>query len=361
MATIEKRQNDDGSASYRVKVRLKGQPVQSATFKRLTDARRWAQATEAAIREGRYFQTTEARKHTLGDAIERYEREAMDHIRTQADRLRHLAWWKQELGHLALADVTPAAVKQAMERLAAEPSARPLSGGKERLRSAATLNHYRQALASVLAVASREWEWMDKSPMPKVKKKQEPRGRVRYLSDDERARLLEACKGSSNPDLYLAVLLALTTGGRQAETMGASWRQIDLNRATLTLEETKNGSRRTLHLSAPVLELLKERAKVRRLDTDLLFPSKANPRKPVDLRQPWEAALKKVGIQDFHWHDLRHTFASVAAMDGATLPELAALLGHKTLAMVQRYAHLSPAHTASITERLAAKLIGGNA
>jgi len=356
MATIEKRQNDDGTVSYRVKVRLRGQPVQSATFQSLTKAKQWATQTEAAIREGRYFQQAEARKHTLSEAIERYEREALDQIRTQADRKRHLNRWKQDLGHLPLAEVTPAAVKEALERYATE-----ISDRTHKTRSASMINHHRQALATVLAVASREWEWMESSPMPKVKKKPEPRGRVRYLSDDERARLLEACKRSSNPDLFLAVLLALTTGGRQAETMGATWSQIDLNRATLTLEETKNGSRRVLHLSAPVLDLLKERAKVRRLDTDLLFPSKANPRKPVDLRQPWEAALRKAKIHDFRWHDLRHSFASVAAMNGATLPELAALMGHKTLAMVQRYAHLSPSHTAKVAERVAARMVGGAA
>ncbi|MDA8151296.1 MAG: site-specific integrase, partial [Acidithiobacillus sp.] len=158
-------------------------------------------------------------------------------------------------------------------------------------------------------------------------------------------------------DLYLAVLLALTTGGRQAETMGATWAQIDLNRATLQLEETKNGSRRALHLVGPVLELLKERARVRRIDTDLVFPSRLHPKQPLDLRTPWETALKVADIKGFHWHDLRHTFASMAAMNGATLPELAALLGHKTLAMVQRYAHLSPAHTASLAERVAEKMM----
>ena len=277
-------------------------------------------------------------------------------MRAKDARKQHLDYWRAELGTLTLADITPAIIKERLARLADEPSERT---GK--LRSASTLNHYRQALASVLTEAVKNWEWLEASPMVRVGKKTEPRGRVRYLSDDERERLLAACKESSNPDLFLAVLLALTTGGRQAETMGATWKQIDLQRATLQLEETKNGSRRTLHLTAPVLELLRERAKVRRLDTGLLFPSKVNPSQPVDLRQPWEKALKAAGIENFHWHDLRHTFASMAAMNGASLPELAALLGHKTLAMVQRYAHLSPQHTASLAERVASKMTGGAA
>jgi hypothetical protein len=71
MANIEKRINNK-QATYRVKVRLRGYPAQTATFERLTDAKRWAQQTESAIREGRYFKTTEAKKHTLGQAIDRY-------------------------------------------------------------------------------------------------------------------------------------------------------------------------------------------------------------------------------------------------------------------------------------------------
>ena len=347
MATIEKRTGKDGDTTYRVKVRLRGCPVQYASFAKLTDAKRWGQQTETAIREGRYFQTLEGRKHTLTQAIERYEAEAMGHIRTRTDIQRHLAWWKAEIGHLWIADVTAAVIRQSLERFASEPS--PTTG---RLRCASTLNHHRQALASVLTMAWREWEWIEATPMSKVKKRPEPKGRVRYLSEDERSRLLKAV--SSNPDLYLAVLLAFTTGGRQSETMGATWSQLDLSRATLTLERTKNGSRRTLHLVAPVLDLLKQRP--RRLHTDLVFPGR-NPQKPVDLRAPWKAALKAAGIQDFHWHDLRHTFASYAAMSGATLPELAALLGHKTMQMVQRYSHLSQSHTTRVAERVAAGML----
>ena len=294
MAAIEKRLASDGSTSYRVKIRLRGHPVQSATFASLAKAKQWAQATESAIREGRYFQTAEGKKHTLAEAIERYESEKLGTMRAKESRKQNLAYWRAELGTLPLADVTPAIIKERLARLADEPSQRT---GK--LRGASTLNHYRQALASVMTEAVKSWEWLESSPMVKVGKKTEPRGRVRYLSDDERERLLTACKESSNPDLYPAVLLALTTGGRQAETMGATWRQIDLSRATLQLEETKNGSRRALHLAGPVLELLKERGKVRRIDTGLVFPSKVNPTRPVDLRQPWERRCKLLILKTF--------------------------------------------------------------
>ena len=350
MAAIEKRTTSDGTTSYRVKVRLRGHPVESATFASLTKAKQWATQTEAAIREGRHFKTSEAKRHTLAEAIERYERENLPGMKSAQHRRTYNAFWVEKLGAYTLADITPAAINDALRELATERQLGPQS-----------VAHYRQALSSVLTQAVNTWQWVEQSPMHRVPKPSLPRGRVRHLSGDERERLLSACKESANADLYLAVLLALTTGGRQAETMGASWSQIDLQRATLQLEETKNGSRRALHLVGPVLALLKERAKVRRLDTGLLFPSRVNPKQPVDLRTPWENALKAAGIEGFHWHDLRHTFASMAAMNGASLPELAALLGHKTLAMVQRYAHLSPQHTASLAERVASKMMGGGA
>jgi integrase len=346
MAAIEKRTASDGTTSYRVKIRLRGHPVESATFASLAKAKQWGQATESAIREGRYFQTAEAKRHTLGEAIERYERENLPGMKSASHRRIYDAFWTGKLGAFTLADITPAAINDALRELTAERQLGPQS-----------VAHYRQALSSVLAQAVNTWQWIEQSPMHRVPKPALPRGRVRYLSDDERERLLSVCKESANADLYLAVLLSLTTGGRQAETMGASWAQIDLSRATLQLEQTKNGSRRALHLVAPVVALLKERAKVRRIDTGLLFASRVNPKQPVDLRQPWEKALKAAGIGDFHWHDLRHTFASMAAMNGASLPELAALLGHRTLSMVQRYAHLSPGHTAALAERVAAKMM----
>lgn len=351
MANIEKRETEQGTA-YRVKVRLKGHPVQTATFERLTDARRWAQQTEAAIREGRHFIGAEAKRTTLSDAIDRFKREKLPDLNHQADRLRYLDYWTRELGAYALADVTPARINAVMHTLASTPSERT-----HRPRSAATLGHYRQALSGVLALCERDWELIDTSPMKRVSKPKLPGGRVRYLSDTEREKLLTACKESSSSDLYPAVILALTTGARQAEIMGATWAQVDLQRRVLILEKTKNGERRALPLAAPAIAVLQ--ARIRRIDTDLIFPGKINPHQPIDLRTPWETALQRAGIADFHWHDLRHTAASYLAMSGASLAEIAEILGHKTLQMVKRYSHLSHDHVASVADRMAAKYFQG--
>lgn len=359
MANIEKRTTQDGKTSYRVKVRLKGYPAQSATFDRLTDAKKWAQQTEAAIREGRHFKTTEAKRHTLAELIDRYTREVLiKHPKAAEDRKHILQWWKETIGAYALADITPALLGEYRDRLIAEG------------RANATAAKYLAILSHAFTVAVGEWGWLEVSPVGKVKKPSLPRGRVRFLSDDERACLLNACRETSNPFLYPVVVLALSTGMRQGEIMGLYWREprkapehrawgvVDVGAGRITLHLTKNGERRVVPLVGHALECVQELAKVRRLDTDLLFPGKTNPNEPIDLRQPWETALKRAEIENFRFHDLRHSAASYLAMNGASLAEIAETLGHKTLQMVKRYSHLSEAHTASVVERMNAKIFG---
>ena len=334
MASIEKRSHQN-KTTYRVKVRLKGYPVQTATFSRKTDATKWAAHTESAIREGRHFKTAEAKKHTLADLINRYIKDVLPTKPKQIkDQGHQLKWWSEKAGNYLLADITPALIVQYRDELLAT-------------RSPATVVRYMAALSHAFTIAVNEWQWLEDSPMRKVKKPKESRGRVRFLLDEERDRILAACKESSNEWLYMCVILALSTGMRQGELMGLKWTDVFLNDGFLILHETKNGERRRIPISGQALSLLKEHAKIRRLDTELLFPGK-NPHKPIDLRKPWLIALEHAGIADFRWHDLRHCTASLLAMNGASLAEIAEILGHKTLQMVKRYSHLSDSHVSNV-------------
>ena len=193
--------------------------------------------------------------------------------------------------------------------------------------------------------------------MRKVRKLKEARGRVRFLSDNERPRLLDACKAHS-PTLYAAVVLALSTGARQGEILNLTWRDIDLARGMIILEETKNNERRAIPLQGLALELVKDMSKVKRIDTDLLYPSKQDPSKPLYVHSIWRATVKKAGIEDFRFHDLRHSCASYLAMNGASLAEIADVLGHKTLQMVKRYSHMSEQHTAGVVARMNKQIFG---
>ena len=140
--------------------------------------------------------------------------------------------------------------------------------------------------------------------------------------------------------------------------MGLKWSDVYLKDGFIILHDTKNGERRRVPLVGHGLDLLKTHAKVRRSDTDLLFPGKDSS-KPIDLRRPFNNALEQAEINDFKWHDLRHCTASYLAMNGASLAEIAEVLGHKTLAMVKRYAHLSDGHVSSVVESMNAKIFGG--
>ena len=340
MANVERRKSKSGKISYRVKIRLQGYPTQSATFDRKVDADDWARETEAKIRAGRHLPNNEAKKHTLSDLIDRYIKTEISEKKSRRDQQRQLEWWRTEIGNTPLSNVTPSLITECRDKL------------KEGKRSNATVNRYLAALSHTLTVAEREWEWIDTNPLRKVSKLKEPRGRIRFLSNEELERLLSACQQSPNPELYTVVLLSLSTGARKMEIWGLTWDQIDFAREVIVLHETKNQERRVLPLKGEALELIRKKSMMRSLETNLLFPSPKHPLKPVDFRSTWEKALKLADIQDFRWHDLRHTAASYLAMSGATHAEIAAVLGHKTLSMVKRYAHLSEAHTANVVERM---------
>jgi len=353
MATFREHRKKNGEVTYRAQVRLKGFPIQTASFSRKTDAKKWAAQTEAAIQEGRHFKTSAAKRHTLNDLIKRYIKQILpEKPKSQDKQTRQLNWWAQQIGSYALADVTSSLIAEQRDKLTEGITVR---GEK---RSVSTANRYLAVLSHAFNIAVKEWEWLDISPMMKVRKLKEPRGRVRFLSDDERQRLLQACQESGSSYLYLVVVLCLATGARKMEILGLKWDDVDLNRGIITLHETKNGERRVLPLSDHTLRLMKQHAKIRQLHCELVFPNHKGD-KPMDLRAPWETALKKAGIKDFRFHDLRHSAASYLAMNGATMAEIAEVLGHKTLQMVKRYAHLSEAHTASIVSKMNERIFGG--
>lgn len=352
MASIEKRAADDGSISYRVKVRLRGHEPVSATFQRLTDAKTWAAQTETELKANRYFGAS--KRHTVKDLLDRYEKEGVGHLKSAHDVKARLGIWRERVGHLLLSDLSVGAIKKHKDELKATPKQR---GGGER--SGADVNRTMAALSSALSFAVKELEWLEENPMVRVRKFAETRGRVRFLSEDELPELLKACRASKNNDLLVAVMLALSTGARQDEVMALRWKQIDLKAKTALLIDTKNGERRTLPIVGEALDLLKARGKVRTLTDDRVFPAGRKSKKPdaiADLRAPWEAALKAAKIEDFHWHDLRHTCASYMAMSGVSQIEMAKLLGHKTLAMTMRYSHLSPQRTIEVADGLAKRL-----
>lgn len=352
MATIKKRVLRDGKVAYHVRIRLKGQPIQCATLPNISKAKEYIQRIEGSMRDGKYFKNAEAKKHTVTDLIDRYIRDILPRKpSSERKQTAQLQWWKQQMGYCLLSDVTPALIVEQRDALARGFTTTGLQ------RSPATVVRYLAALGHAFTVAVKEWGWMDDSPMRKVTKPKEARGRIRFLDENERSRLLHACKESVNPYLYIVVVLALSTGMRLGEIMNLSWRDVDFDEKKILLHHTKNGERRVVPLAGHVLDLLANHFKMRRLDTFLLFPGK-DPKKPAGLRFAWEQALEVSEIKDFRFHDLRHTFASYLAMNKATLTELRILLGHKSPSMTARYSHLSESHGADIVNDMSEKIFG---
>jgi integrase len=257
----------------------------------------------------------------------------------------------EQIGDYVLADVNSALITEHRNKLIGTINRYGKKIG------ISTANRYTTALGHVFTVAVNEWEWLENNPVRKIKKLQEPRGRVRYLDDKERKKLLEACKESENPYLYLITILALSTGARKNEILNLKWQDIEFGRGLFTIHETKNGERRSMPLKGYALDLMKQHNKLRNLKCDYVFPSKSFCQ-PIDIRTAWENAVKKAELLDFRFHDLRHSAASYLAMNGASLAEIAEVLGHKTLQMVKRYAHLSEAHTATVVEKMNNKIFG---
>ena len=351
MAHIEKRHTKQG-IRYRARITLKGHPRISETFTTRRAAARWAERTTEAMRQRRYQPESESEQRSLGDLVDRFIQEKLPEL-TAVDQ-PHLAsklhWWCDQLGRdTKLGRITPAAITLARDRLAQGQS---LTG---RVPSSYTVKRYLAILSRTMSVAVREWWWMDDNPCAKVVRPKEPRGRVRFLDEDERRRLLAACQASRKRRLYPLVVLALFTGARRGELLNLKWQDVDLDRGVAIVHHSKNGERRALAITGLAAEVLRDWSRVRRIDSDHVFHNRHG--QPTFPRHGWVEALAQAEIEDFRFHDVRHTFASYLAMTGATLAELAEAMGHKTLAMVKRYAHLTEGHTASVVARMTERFL----
>jgi len=263
---------------------------------------------------------------------------------------------------LTIVEITPDKVAEGRDTLLAESFTR----GKERTvkgekvppkqykRSGATVNRYLATLGHLFATAVKEWRLLDRNPVRDVSKKKEPRGRVRFLSDAEREALLEACTKSDWPALHLLVLMAISTGARRGELIKLKWADVDLKAARAIVHETKNDDPRVLPLVGKTLAALRELKLLGSAHSEWVFQQPSGLPGPYEgFDAHWYAALETAGIHNFKFHDLRHSCASYLAAGGASLLEIADTLGHRTIAMVKRYSHLTQTHKVAAIEKMA--------
>ncbi len=366
MATISKRERKSGSV-YLADVRIRGYPRQKKTFKRLTDAKIWAQQTEAAIRSGEFKNVGKtAKTKTLRDVIHRYQVDVLPHKApsTQEMESRIIGRWDKLLGTTTLSRLSSDLINDSLRKLSAEGDRRLKIAGKAqspaRPKSRKTMKHYRDLLALLLS-HSQKWGWMGDDPMEGVRPITKLRNeRTRYLDDDERRALLAACKASHNRQLYPIVVFALSTGARKGEILGLTLDDVSMEREVAVFRNTKNGDTRSVPLVGHLKDVLKKQIRWSKAEHKKqqetatkrwLFPGQDG-QKPIDIRNPWEKARDAAELVDFRFHDLRHSTASYLAMSGASQLEIAEVLGHRTLQMVKRYAHLSESHVRGLVEGL---------
>lgn len=331
-----------GDTRYRTIITKSGKGIKSKTFRRKADAKTWGSRTVLEHQENEAKGVTPCTV-TFSRLADEYMHwwSGKDH-----DRVRLVLWWEKQFGETLLSDITPDLIR---EKLKSKKSKAP-----------ATYNKHLAVVSSILDFATLQQEddtvleqYIEENPCKRVRSLKVDNKIVRYLSDEEKPRLLKAAKVIGGK-FYLKVLMALTTGMRKGELDGLRWNDIDFDKGLALLSDTKNGTPR--HTPIPNI-IIEELRRHREVGNGLLFPSTVDPEKPFDYRKQWQTCLKAANINNFRWHDMRHDVASTLARDGKTLKEIAEILGHKSLASTDRYAHLSTAHKVKVLNDTMSKLI----
>ncbi len=204
----------------------------------------------------------------------------------------------------------------------------------------ATINRELAMLSKAFSLAVKEWEWLRENPVSKVPKEKEDNKRDRWLTQEDESRIVKYCPKWIRD----IVVFDLNTGLRQDELLSLEWSRVSFTRETILINKTKSGKPRTVPLNRIAINILNEKAeeKIRSLK-NLVFPT-CNGTKilPSNLRRAFYCALRKAEIENFKFHDIRHTFATRLAQNGIDLYKIANLLGHEDVRMTQRYAHHSP-------------------
>ena len=313
---------------WQARVRRHGYPIVAQTFISRSDAERWARSVEAAMDRGTFVDVTEAGRTTLGDLVERYMREVSPTMRSAHDDLIRLKALQRH-----------SICKLSMTALSA---ARVAAFRDERLRSVqpATVIRELAYLSSIINHARREWGINIANPVALVRKPVAPQGRERVLDEQEEAKLLAALEPVGRRSRWLKplVVLALETGMRRGELLSLRWERVDLTRRVARLLITKNGHSRTVPLSSQAVEVL---SRLPRHISGVVFPMT-----PYATAAAFEKAVRRAGIEDLRFHDLRHTAITRLAQRLPNVIELAAVTGHRSLKMLQRYYHPSASELA---------------
>ena len=283
------------------------------------------------IVEGKWFDITPEKEYIFDEMMDRFMQEyaPKKEATTQKSYKSYLKHLTEHFSGFTLQEITPKMVSGYIEERL-----------KEEVKPA-SVNRELAMLSKAFNLSIKEWGWTKENPCSKVSKLQENNKRTGWLTVDEEERLVRCSKGYLNGQLKEIITLALHTGMREGEILNLRWEDIDLVRKTIVVLKTKNKEERTIPINQTLEKMLREKSKVKNISGYIFVTANGEKIGFRNLLRSLSCVVKKARIENFTFHDLRHTFATRLVQGGVDIYSVAKLLGHKTLSVAQRYAHHS--------------------
>lgn len=269
---------------------------------------------------------------TWDEAALKWLQEKRGSKRTFSEDVRYIKWWTPFLRGKFLDEITRDLVDDIITKHHGNDSPR-------------TKDAYMAIIRGIFRMAMREWRWIDTMPaFRSYQTNRDKRGRIRWLTPQQ----VETLFAELPRHTRLVVLFSLMTGLRMGNVLGLRWTNVDLERRVAYVDQTKNDDPLTVPLSETAIKVLKA---VQGEHEVFVFTYRGKPIKRTNTRA-WRNALKRAGIEDFRWHDLRHTWASWLRQHGVPTWALKDLAGWRSAAMAERYAHITVSHLAPFVDTL---------
>jgi len=332
MATFEQRE----SGYWQAKIRRKGYPKLSKSFRTKALAESWARVVEAEMDRGVFTSRAEADRTSISDLAKLYTTWAVTngHYKGVGWKIK-LAHVVERLGDYSLSATTPVVISGYREARLSDPDPRYKDPTSAPRISGATVKTELDLLSKMMEVAVKEL----RIPLPlgnpvrSITKPRDSEARARRLTTEEWAKLEAACKASQNAWLHPALMLSVETAMRQGEVLGLQWSAVDLNKqlAFLAGAATKNNRARKVPLSSRAVSLLEG---LPRHTSGRVIPIEKQ-----TLASAFRTATRRASVSDYRWHDIRHEALSRLAEKGLSVAELATVSGHRTWKLLERYVH----------------------
>jgi integrase len=306
-----------------------------------------------AIKEGKQPEIKRIANYTFNELVTEYIKwaERQRCFRSKSHLIEQL---KETFGNLPLRRFNTMLLEQFQSERLQKGKEREVKAGYKPIpvkgNKPATVNRFIATLSHMFTKAV-EWDMVEEETLKRIRKVKmlpENNKRLRYLSKEECQNLINAC----DKHLRSIVITALNTGMRKGEILNLKWNNVDLRHGFILLDVTKNGERREIPINNSLKAIFLDRNLIRRIDVPYVFYDPVTGDHYQDVKRSFHTALRRAKIKDFKFHDLRHTFASHLVMAGVDLTTVKELLGHKTLTMTLRYAHLAPSHKVNAVDML---------